>query len=92
MLFFYDYVHSKTTLKQFVEQYDNALKSMIEKEKALEFASFNSVIPLITCHPIEKQLQNVYTNSIFKLFQDELRGLMFCNTSFMRQEGLVLIF
>ena len=30
--FFDGYVNSKTTLKQFVEQYDNALRSKVEKE------------------------------------------------------------
>ncbi|XP_042467357.1 protein FAR-RED IMPAIRED RESPONSE 1-like [Zingiber officinale] len=56
--FFDDYVHSKTSLKQFVEQ----------------------------------QFQNAYTNNIFKLFQDEIRGLMFCDASLLREEGTTLIF
>lgn len=30
--FFYGYVNSKTTLKQFVEQYSNALDSKVQKE------------------------------------------------------------
>ncbi|XP_042396465.1 protein FAR-RED IMPAIRED RESPONSE 1-like [Zingiber officinale] len=90
--FFDDYVHSKTTLKQFVEQYDNALKSKIEKEDNSDFASFNSIIPVISGNPIEKQFQSVYTNKIFKLFQNELRGLMFCNTSFVKEEGSTLFF
>ena len=90
--FFDDYVHSKITLKQFIEQYDNALKSKIEKEDNSDFASFNSIIPVISGNPIEKQFQSVYTNKIFKLFQDEPRGLMFCNTSFVKQEGATLFF
>ncbi|XP_042423533.1 protein FAR-RED IMPAIRED RESPONSE 1-like [Zingiber officinale] len=71
--FFDDYVHLKITLKQFIEQYDNALKSKIEKEDNSDFASFNSIIPVISGNPIEKQFQSVYTNKIFKLFQDEPR-------------------
>ncbi|XP_074571837.1 protein FAR-RED IMPAIRED RESPONSE 1-like [Curcuma longa] len=90
--FFDGYVHSKTTLKQFVEQYDNALKSKIEKENNSDFASFNSIIPVISGHPIEKQFQSVYTNKIFKLFQDEIRSLMFCNTSFVKQEGSIILY
>ncbi|XP_042396925.1 protein FAR-RED IMPAIRED RESPONSE 1-like [Zingiber officinale] len=91
-VFFDNYVHSKTTLKQFVEQYDNALKSKIEKQDNSDFASFNSIIPVISGNPIEKQFQSVYTNKIFKLFQNELRCLMFCNTSFVKEEGSTLFF
>ncbi|XP_042457631.1 protein FAR-RED IMPAIRED RESPONSE 1-like [Zingiber officinale] len=90
--FFDDYVHSKITLKQFVEQYNNALKSKIEKEDNSDFASFNLIIPVISGNPIEKQFQSVYTNKIFKLFQNELRGLMFCNTLFVKEEGSTLFF
>ncbi|KAL7214837.1 hypothetical protein ACSBR1_027086 [Camellia fascicularis] len=57
--FFDGYVHSKTTLKQFAEQYDNALKSKIEKESNAYFGSFNT---------------RIYTNDIFKRFQDETQG------------------
>ncbi|XP_042432680.1 protein FAR1-RELATED SEQUENCE 5-like [Zingiber officinale] len=90
--FFDDYVHSKTSLKQFVEQYDSALKKNIENEKKLDFVSFNSIMPVILGHPIERQFQNAYTNNIFKLFQDEIRGLMFCDASLLREEGTTLIF
>ncbi|KAG6510195.1 hypothetical protein ZIOFF_028204 [Zingiber officinale] len=90
--FFDEYVHSKTSLKQFVEQFDNALKKKIEKEKNLDFGSFNSMIPVIFGYPIERQFQSFYTNNLFKLFQDEIRGLMFCNTSLVRQEGVAFIF
>ncbi|KAG6503013.1 hypothetical protein ZIOFF_035302 [Zingiber officinale] len=79
-------------INYFVEQYDNALKSKIEKEDNSDFASFNSIIPVISGNPIEKQFQSVYTNKIFKLFQNELRGLMFCNTSFVKEEGSTLFF
>ncbi|XP_059640286.1 protein FAR1-RELATED SEQUENCE 6-like [Cornus florida] len=85
--FFDEYVHSKTTLKQFVEHYDNALKSKVEKERKADLASFSSTIPTITVLSIEKQFQNAYTNEIFKLFQDEMRGLIYCNVSVIKREG-----
>ncbi|XAR49618.1 hypothetical protein NMG60_11032882 [Bertholletia excelsa] len=84
--FFDEYVHSKTTVMQFLEQYDYALKSKMEKESNADFASFNSTIPLLTGLPLEKQFQKVYTNDIFKTFQEELRGLMFCNAAFFKEE------
>ncbi|KAG6495182.1 hypothetical protein ZIOFF_042973 [Zingiber officinale] len=52
--FFDEYVHSKTSLKQFVEQFENSLKKKIEKEKNLDFGSFNSMIPVISGYPIER--------------------------------------
>ncbi|KAH7650627.1 FHY3/FAR1 family protein [Dioscorea alata] len=90
--FFDGYVVPTTSLKQFVEQYDNALKSKIEKENKADFATFNSSFPMLTdCH-FEKQLQEAYTNEIFKLFQDELRGMLYCNLTFVRSEGATSIF
>lgn len=90
--FFDGYVHSKTTLKQFVEQYDSALKSKIDKESNADFASFNSVIPTITSLGIEQQFQKVYTNDIFKKFQDEVKGLVYCNCSLIKTEGSISTF
>ena len=52
--FFDGYVNSKTTLKQFVEQYDNALRAKVEKEREANFRSFKSWIPCITNYPIKK--------------------------------------
>ncbi|XP_050216197.1 protein FAR1-RELATED SEQUENCE 6-like [Mercurialis annua] len=87
--FFDGYVGPTTSLKQFVEQYDHALKSKIEKEHKADFASLNSNIPTITdCH-FEKQFRDAYTNEIFKLFQDELRGMIYCNHIFSKLEGSV---
>ncbi|XP_047326870.1 protein FAR-RED IMPAIRED RESPONSE 1-like [Impatiens glandulifera] len=90
--FFDGYVHSKTTLKQFVEQYDSAMKSKIEKEKASDFMSYNSCFPVISAYSIEKQFQNIYTNKIFTMVQNEIRALMYCNTSLMKQEGSTTVF
>ncbi|XP_059637753.1 protein FAR-RED IMPAIRED RESPONSE 1-like [Cornus florida] len=90
--FFDGYVHLKTTLKQFVEQYDSALKSKIEKENKADFSSFTSTIPKITLFSIEKQFQDVYIHNIFKDFQEQMRGLMYCNTSIIKREGSVSTF
>ncbi|KAM7482744.1 hypothetical protein LguiB_007327 [Lonicera macranthoides] len=42
------YVHANTTLKQFGEQYENALRSKVQKEDQDDFNSFNSKVPRIT--------------------------------------------
>ncbi|XP_022894740.1 protein FAR1-RELATED SEQUENCE 6-like [Olea europaea var. sylvestris] len=90
--FFDSHVQSKTTVKQFIELYDSAMKSKIMKENNADFASLNSCNPTITNYLIEKQFQKIYTNEIFKLFQDELRGLIFCNASFVMTEELISVF
>ncbi|KAL6545306.1 hypothetical protein OROGR_009180 [Orobanche gracilis] len=90
--FFDEYVNSKTSLRQFVEQYDSALKSKVEKENKADFASSNSSYQLITSRSFEKQLQETYTNAIFKLFQDELCGMIYCNLSLHKVDGPISIY
>ncbi|XP_042980271.1 protein FAR1-RELATED SEQUENCE 5-like [Carya illinoinensis] len=53
--FFDGYVHSKTNLKEFVDQFDNALKKKIENECEAEFLSFSGTIPCVSRSPIEKK-------------------------------------
>lgn len=43
--FFDGYVHSKTSLKQFVEQYGRALSSKAEKEFQADSKSFYHMVP-----------------------------------------------
>ncbi|XP_045810181.1 protein FAR1-RELATED SEQUENCE 4-like [Trifolium pratense] len=86
--FFDGYVNSKTTLKQFVEQYDNALKDKIEKENLADFHSFNRIIACISFYGFESQFQKAFTNAKFKEFQAEVGAMMYCRASFERIEGL----
>ncbi|KAK9282892.1 hypothetical protein L1049_011117 [Liquidambar formosana] len=90
--FFDGYVNSKTTLKQFVEQYDDALRSKIEKEDQADFHSFNSRYECVTNYRIEKQLQGAYTNVKFKEFQEELKGKLYCYPSIIKVEGSICIY
>ncbi|XP_022852764.1 protein FAR1-RELATED SEQUENCE 5-like [Olea europaea var. sylvestris] len=46
--FFDGYVHSKTSLKQFVEQDERALRSKVEKEFQADFKSFSQMVPCAT--------------------------------------------
>ncbi|KAF5460383.1 hypothetical protein F2P56_020257 [Juglans regia] len=79
--FFDDYVNSKTTLKQFFEQFDNVLRRKVENEMTADFNSFSTQIPCITHYSIEKQFQEVYTITKFKEVQDEFRGFLYCVAS-----------
>jgi hypothetical protein len=55
--FFYDDVHSQTTLKEFVDQFDNALKKMVENEA---HADFDCLITQFMCS------QSVFREAIFR--------------------------
>ncbi|KAH7690217.1 FHY3/FAR1 family protein [Dioscorea alata] len=46
---------------------------------------------LTDCY-FEKQLQEAYTNEIFKLFQDELRGILYCNITLIKSDGQICTF
>ncbi|XP_022871369.1 protein FAR1-RELATED SEQUENCE 5-like [Olea europaea var. sylvestris] len=69
--FFDGYVHSKTSLKQFIEQYERALRSKVEKEFQANFKSYAQMVPCVTNHDMETQFQKVYTISKFREVQDE---------------------
>ncbi|KAK1257254.1 Protein FAR-RED IMPAIRED RESPONSE 1 [Acorus gramineus] len=66
--YFDDYLTSKTTLKQFVHQYENAFRNKHEKEALEEFHSFHSTPQLISPLKMEEQLANSYTINMFKKF------------------------
>ncbi|XP_022876824.1 protein FAR-RED IMPAIRED RESPONSE 1-like [Olea europaea var. sylvestris] len=77
--FFDRYVHSKTSLKQFVEQYERALRSKVEKEFQVDFKSYSQMVPCVTNYDIEKQYQKVYTITKFKEVQTEFIGKVYCD-------------
>ncbi|XP_035541664.1 protein FAR1-RELATED SEQUENCE 1-like [Juglans regia] len=91
-VFFDGYVYSGTTLKEFVDQFDNALRKKVEVETTTDFNSINPTIPCVSPFNFEKQFQKVYTNAKFKEFQKELIGLMCCNCILVRKQGCILTF
>ncbi|XP_022876959.1 protein FAR-RED IMPAIRED RESPONSE 1-like [Olea europaea var. sylvestris] len=77
--FFDGYVHSKTSLKQFVEQYERALRNKVEKEFQADFKSYSQMVPCVTNYDIEKQYQKVYTITKFREVQTEFIGKVYCD-------------
>ncbi|XP_058181113.1 protein FAR-RED IMPAIRED RESPONSE 1-like [Rhododendron vialii] len=77
--YFDGYINSKTTLKQFVEQYGNALAKKVENEKYEDTKDLHSYIPCITAAELEKQFQNAYTHAKFKEFHAEFIGKLNCS-------------
>ncbi|XP_042954685.1 protein FAR-RED ELONGATED HYPOCOTYL 3-like [Carya illinoinensis] len=85
--FFYGYVHAKTNLKEFVDQFDNALKKKIENENNADFHSFSVTIPCISRSPIEKKFQELYTNAKFEEVQRELQYLIDLAPELLKRDG-----
>ncbi|KAK2657241.1 hypothetical protein Ddye_010293 [Dipteronia dyeriana] len=91
-VFFDGYVNLRTTLKQFVEHYENALRDKVEKERQTDFAFCNSHIPCISRYSMEKQFQNAYTIVKFKEFQEEMKAGIHCGISLNKKSGSNLEF
>ncbi|XP_028074240.1 protein FAR-RED IMPAIRED RESPONSE 1-like [Camellia sinensis] len=85
--FFDGYVNSKTTLKQFFEQYDHALRSKVEKEMKADLKSRKKLYDCLTVYEFEKQFRVAYTNAKFKEVQVELKRLLYCRANLVKEEG-----
>ncbi|XP_035541462.1 protein FAR-RED IMPAIRED RESPONSE 1-like [Juglans regia] len=90
--FFDGYVHARTNLKEFVDQFDNALKKKIKNENQADFNSFNFTIPCISHLALEKKFQDVYTNAKFKEVQQEIMGMIYCHYRFEKMERVIAIY
>ncbi|XP_068304003.1 protein FAR1-RELATED SEQUENCE 5-like [Pyrus communis] len=66
------YVNAGTTLQDFAAQYEKALDERYEKEAKAEFETFHTKPVLKTPLPVEKQGADIYTRSMFTIFQDEV--------------------
>jgi hypothetical protein len=87
--FFDRYMHSQTTLKEVVDQFDSGLRRMVENEKKGDFDSFNRTIPCLSLSSFEKQFQDVYTNAKFKEVHEQFGRVMHCNNKVLRSEGAI---
>ncbi|KAG6731001.1 hypothetical protein I3842_01G108300 [Carya illinoinensis] len=87
--FFDGYVHAKTNLKEFADQFDNALRKKIENENASDFQSFNVVIPVVSPSPLEKIFQNIYTCNKFREVQKEVIGMLATLFTLHRKDGVI---
>ncbi|XP_042983399.1 protein FAR1-RELATED SEQUENCE 5-like [Carya illinoinensis] len=76
-----------TNLKEFVDQFDNALKKKIENENNSDFHSFNVSIPCISRSPIEKKFQELYTNAKFREVQQQVMGVLDMDPSILKRDG-----
>ncbi|XP_041017115.1 protein FAR-RED ELONGATED HYPOCOTYL 3-like [Juglans microcarpa x Juglans regia] len=87
--FFNGYVHTKTNLKEFIDQFDSALKKKIESENNADFHSFSVTIPCISRSPIEKRFQELYTNAKFREVKMQLTGIIDLDPELLKRDGAV---
>ena len=82
--FFDGYVHSNTTLKEFVGQYENALRKKVQKEEEEDARCFNVQLKTVSPYGFEKQFQEAYTIEKFQQFQSEITGKIPCSIFFVK--------
>uniref|UniRef100_A0A2N9IE97 Protein FAR1-RELATED SEQUENCE n=1 Tax=Fagus sylvatica TaxID=28930 RepID=A0A2N9IE97_FAGSY len=87
--FFDGYLHSSTTLKVFVEQFENAMRNKVEKEILSDFECFKGKLECSSSSPMEKQFQEAYTHEIFKRIEDEACSGKLFEVRFSSSECLV---
>ncbi|KAG9446666.1 hypothetical protein H6P81_012794 [Aristolochia fimbriata] len=79
--FFDGCIQPKTSIKQFLNKYESVLQNKHEKEALADFESFHKRPQLISKLHMEDQLSKLYTVDMFKMFQDELKALIYCRVS-----------
>ncbi|KGN52934.1 protein FAR1-RELATED SEQUENCE 6 [Cucumis sativus] len=76
--FFQEYLGEHTSLKQFFEQYDQAIQSHHQLEVLADEDSKNSSLMLESRCYFEAQLCKLYTNEILEKFEREVEGMYCC--------------
>jgi hypothetical protein len=70
--YFDGWLTSATALKMFVEQYEEVVKSKLEKETYEDIGSSQMRPPLMTGLPVEEQAAKLYTAEIIQKFLNEI--------------------
>jgi len=82
------FINCTTKLKQFVVQYNNALRSKAENEIKADFGSLNTTLPCATQSFIERQIQEEYTHAKLVELQQELSSKINCNIKSCECDGI----
>ncbi|KAJ0725274.1 putative transcription factor FAR family [Helianthus annuus] len=76
--FFDKYVHKKTSVQEFVKQYESILQDRYEEEAKGDSDTWNKPPALKSPSPFEKHVSGIYTHAVFKKFQSEVLGASAC--------------
>ncbi|GJN11355.1 hypothetical protein PR202_ga29539 [Eleusine coracana subsp. coracana] len=77
--YFDGWLTSATSLKMFVEQYEEVVKSKLEKETYEDIRSSQMRSPMIRGLPVEEQAAKLYTTEIFQKFLNEIGHSFHCD-------------
>lgn len=77
--YFDGWLTSGTSVKMFVEQYEAAVRSKLEKESYEDLQSSQMRPPMMTGLPLEEQAAKMYTIEIFQMFLNEIGHSFHCN-------------
>ncbi|XP_030456065.2 protein FAR1-RELATED SEQUENCE 2-like isoform X2 [Syzygium oleosum] len=73
------YLNRGLSLKDFLKQYKVYLQEMYEREAVADAESRCKSPVLRSASTFEKQMSTIYTNAVFKQFQDEVLGVELCH-------------
>ncbi|KAI7734957.1 hypothetical protein M8C21_006362 [Ambrosia artemisiifolia] len=76
--YFDKYVHKKTSVQEFVKQYESIIQDRYEEEAKGDSDTWNKPPALKSPSPFEKHVSGIYTHAVFKKFQSEVLGSSAC--------------
>ncbi|XP_057745217.1 protein FAR1-RELATED SEQUENCE 1-like [Arachis stenosperma] len=85
--FFDGYLNCKTSLVQFVHEFDNVLRTKEQKELEDDATDSRGLIPCSTRSAIERRFQKEYTNEMFKDVQTEFGKKADCTICAVDEQG-----
>ncbi|KAK6918044.1 Zinc finger, SWIM-type [Dillenia turbinata] len=90
--FFDKYVHKKTTIQEFIKQYEIILQDRYEEEAKADSDTWNKQPTLKSPSPLEKNVSLLYTHAVFKKFQVEVLGAVACHPKKEKEDETTITF
>ncbi|XAR52845.1 hypothetical protein NMG60_11021153 [Bertholletia excelsa] len=87
--FFDKYVHKKTTVQEFLKQYEAIVQDRYEEEAKADSDTWNRQPTLKSPSPFEKHVSSLYTHAVFKKFQTEVLGAVACHPKKEKQDETI---
>ncbi|KAL0352665.1 UNVERIFIED_CONTAM: protein FAR1-RELATED SEQUENCE 1 [Sesamum angustifolium] len=82
----------KTSIKEFLHQYNIMLQEKYEDEAKADFDTWHRQPGLKSPSPYGKQMAKIYTHAVFKKFQVEVLGVVACHPKLEGKDGLTTTF